>query len=653
VFIGCFFVTTPFEEHNMPVNSTFAVFYHRGSSTIFSCGKNSCGQLGTGDKETRVSFTQVSLPVKLVSFAAGHSHCLGVSDIGDLWGWGENNRGQLGLSGNPVVAATKIPHSQGGFVSVSAGEYFSLAMDNINRVWAFGYNNQGRLGLGDTTDRNVPALITTLPPIQSIACCFNSGHALDVTGKVWSFGYSNGQFGPNGSYGSTYPAPVCSSLNNITKIAAGYGHLLALDSSGVIWSSGKNDNGQLGRNKTSSYEITPMALQDLPEIADLWCGAYSSYIRDKDGHTFVFGRDEGGKSAIRPTENPELFNLDLHPGGAHLLIVDNFGYLRLLGTIPDCTSTEKAGFVPTEKVLPISRRNLVSIRSQIEDGKLEEVDETLLRKLLEEDFHSTFFNGQISWCGWDSSWKIVLAKQNTLKSERVKQTEALEILEAEIDDLQKTLQEKTQLASNTKISLENLSRELDTHSLLEKFFKPLSEIECTLVPPFKNRIKHTNFSVDKMTLTEVLAFLNIGDLQELSAWFKELEIDGEAMLLLSDHDFRACNINLATKLKFFYQLSLLKQGIFLDPTHNQECPVCKFRSPQDLELFWAEWQCPELRKLGLDPYLFVGFDKSDLSATEVAPKERAKIWKDIEEIQATHKQYVNSMSKGNQWCTQL
>jgi alpha-tubulin suppressor-like RCC1 family protein len=134
-------------------NQYHALVLDDSGEHFFCCGKNDCGQLGTGDKNDRALFTQVDLPEKFISLIAGYSnHSLGISKSdGSLWSWGSNSHGQLG-QGNQISQLnqpTKISGTH-SFVQISAGENFSLALDSMGQVWSFGDSSYGRLGLGNS-----------------------------------------------------------------------------------------------------------------------------------------------------------------------------------------------------------------------------------------------------------------------------------------------------------------------------------------------------------------------------------------------------------------------------------------------------------------------------------------------------------------------
>ena len=64
---------------------------------LFSCGYNTNGQLGLGDRTNRSSPVQVGSLLTWNKVAGGGFHTAATKTDGSLWAWGYNANGQLGL----------------------------------------------------------------------------------------------------------------------------------------------------------------------------------------------------------------------------------------------------------------------------------------------------------------------------------------------------------------------------------------------------------------------------------------------------------------------------------------------------------------------------------------------------------------------------
>jgi hypothetical protein len=155
-------------------------------------------------------------------------------------------------------------------------------------LWSFGYNGNGQLGLGDNTKRNTPCKIEGIPPI--------------------------------------------------VQVSSGYDHCLILDSHGGVLSFGHNGNGQLGHSGTTSKNI-PEMIPNLVDIVQIFAAGLSSIVKNESQQFFVFGLNasylpEKG-NILTPFEQEHWRGKIIFPGGTHMVILDEEGFLSFLGSYPD------------------------------------------------------------------------------------------------------------------------------------------------------------------------------------------------------------------------------------------------------------------------------------------------------------------------------
>jgi alpha-tubulin suppressor-like RCC1 family protein len=229
------------------------------SGSVFTWGTNAHGQLGHGDKNSRLRPTRISLEVPVSRLACGHSHVLAFTRDGVLLAWGSNTNGELALP--------------------------------------------------DLQPRLVPTLVSVLPPgsLVSLSCSyFNLG--ITKEGNVLKWGWT---FNPEtGIYVTPVPLPLDFGGRRVVQVACGGGHSLALMEGGrVVGAWGRNDFGQLGDGTTEERKGEAVLL-DLGEIqarrgkeegegkgkdeagsriVAIGCGNDSSYFITNQGELFVWG----------------------------------------------------------------------------------------------------------------------------------------------------------------------------------------------------------------------------------------------------------------------------------------------------------------------------------------------------------------------------
>lgn len=197
---------------------------------VFAWGSNVDGQLGTGDQTDWTTPVVAALPSgeKAREVAAGTSFSLAVTDSGNLYAWGTNTDGQLG-QGTTAIAREpkKIPFpASSKIVRAAAGTSHVLAVTDVGDVYAWGARDNGEVGNEKTEDQKKPVKInfpTNASAIVDVAGGDGFSLAIDEDGVVYSWGLNKaGQLG-NGKT-KTVSVPTKASLPetaDITQISAG------------------------------------------------------------------------------------------------------------------------------------------------------------------------------------------------------------------------------------------------------------------------------------------------------------------------------------------------------------------------------------------------------------------------------------------------
>lgn len=129
-----------------------------GSTSLFSFGIGTKGQLGLGKIENRYELTPVKTPpgVRIRSISAGGWHSGFVTaDTHECYLWGWNLNGQISMCGDNdsvfVVSPTKLvvlddlTGQEVKFIHVSLGARHSGVLDSNGNVYMFGWNKYGQI----------------------------------------------------------------------------------------------------------------------------------------------------------------------------------------------------------------------------------------------------------------------------------------------------------------------------------------------------------------------------------------------------------------------------------------------------------------------------------------------------------------------------
>lgn len=214
---------------------------------VMCWGKNTYGQLGTGDQDNS-NYPLYGPLYGASKISAGERHTCGISD-GKVYCWGANDVGQLG-DGSTVALSTSAVEvdSLNDIVDISAGTNFTCALKKNGDVYCWGRNYSGQLGAGFYSDyENVPHPVYNLSDVKSISVGLEVGCALTRVGGVKCWGdNSSGQLGAYAT-GGNLPSPldIQGAESNVTSIDVGTESVCAVIS-GALKCWGKATNGSLG-----------------------------------------------------------------------------------------------------------------------------------------------------------------------------------------------------------------------------------------------------------------------------------------------------------------------------------------------------------------------------------------------------------------------
>lgn len=256
----------------------------KNDGTVWTWGNNLHGNLGNGNFNDYPYPVQVKgldglgFLKNIISISAGLYRSFAVSKTGYIYAWGDNRDGALGI-GN--LAEKKIPTavvestgsgSLSGIIAVAAGYSHTMALTSIGEIWGWGddvYEQlNGRFDINNNHNESFTPVkiqglngIGYLTQVSKISAGVVHSVALKNDGSLWSWGGNyNGQIGNQTII--TMPTPVqvlgesgSGYLSNIKMISANGKFNLAVSHDGNVFSWGKNYYGQLGNGFKDDSDV--------------------------------------------------------------------------------------------------------------------------------------------------------------------------------------------------------------------------------------------------------------------------------------------------------------------------------------------------------------------------------------------------------------
>ncbi|XP_071448248.1 secretion-regulating guanine nucleotide exchange factor [Hetaerina americana] len=295
---------------------------------LFSCGRNSKGQLGRkecegkNDADPKLGLVSLEEEDRAIQIACGwdSSYCI-------TWGykllvWGRNTDGQLGIPKNEhptIVKPMKVPRL-GDLKQVAAGQRHALVLTKDGHVLACGNGSKGQLGILDHTRAPLKELehfreVPELSDIVQIACGLHFSAALDNKGRIWVWGDNHhGQLGIDPASLKNIHVPQCLNIsstfdpaltaNKVVKIYCGWTHMAARTSSRALIIWGRNNYGQLGCHESMRPEPwKPQLIDKLEGVRRMAVGAEHNVVLTESGSILSWGWNEHGNCGTGDDKN--------------------------------------------------------------------------------------------------------------------------------------------------------------------------------------------------------------------------------------------------------------------------------------------------------------------------------------------------------------
>lgn len=275
------------------------------NGTIWSWGGNGLGQLGNGSALTRSSPAQIGTLTNWTQAVATSNRSFFLNTSGETWGCGDNLVNEpsgapypgLGLSTGFIVPIPIQVGTLTTWADISAGQSHALLRKNDKSLWSSGINQYGQLGQGNTTAnfrlRQVGTLTNWSKLAASGGASFPDGSSFAIKddNTIWSWGMNtNGVLGLGDTTDRSSPVQIgtLSNWSSIKIASVAAGAINAIKTDGTLWAWGKNNEGQLGLNDTSSRS-SPVQVGTLTNWAYAFGANQNSYYVKTDNTLWASG----------------------------------------------------------------------------------------------------------------------------------------------------------------------------------------------------------------------------------------------------------------------------------------------------------------------------------------------------------------------------
>lgn len=247
--------------------------------------------IGTGSDAPR----QIDLATDWQTISVGDSHACATKTNGSLHCWGANVYGEVGVGDQDQRMTFTQVGTDTDWVHVSTGGYLSCAIKGGNRAYCWGFNTYYGVGDGTTMMRTSPTEIGSAIDWATISASGNFACGTSVTHDLYCWGDDSfGQLG-DGTKGlprTSTPTRV-GTASDWQSVSAGYSHTCALKTSGEILCWGNNAFGQLGRGDHIESP-TPLQVESQSDWLSIEANnGHTCGTRD-GGHAYCWGRNSLG-----------------------------------------------------------------------------------------------------------------------------------------------------------------------------------------------------------------------------------------------------------------------------------------------------------------------------------------------------------------------
>ena len=256
-------------------------------------------------RPTKLDISKFPGTINEISCGAEFSACIlqtdSANDSGSLYAWGVSNYGQAGEEAE--VRFPKLIHLKENVTRLSCGGDFAACISEKGRLYTWGRGNYGNLGHGTTDSHSKPLAVESLADQVILQVSCGAKHMLAVTSnfKLYSSGHGgHGRLGHGDTTGTSTPKLVESLTGeNILMTAAGDSHSAAVTTLGTLFTWGCGTYGRLGLGSESHiYLPSEVASLKGKRMYMAACGFRHSLALSVHGEVFAWGGGNYGVTGL-------------------------------------------------------------------------------------------------------------------------------------------------------------------------------------------------------------------------------------------------------------------------------------------------------------------------------------------------------------------
>ncbi|KAI4371923.1 hypothetical protein MLD38_010218 [Melastoma candidum] len=284
---------------------------------VFTWGEESGGRLGHGVERdySRPHLVEFLAVTNVESMACGEYHTCVISNLGDLFTWGDGTH-NAGILGHGTITSHWIPKRVTGVLeglqvlSIACGTWHTALTTSDGKLFTFGDGTFGVLGHGDRESVSQPKEVQLLSGLKTIRVACGLWHTAAIvevisqsggnvsSRKLFTWGEGGQHYLGHGNK-DTHLLPTCvSSLidYNFHQLACGHTLTVVLTTSGHVFTMGSSAYGQLG--SPNSNGKSPSLVQDKlvgEFVEEISCGAFHVAVLTSRSEVYTWGRGANGQ----------------------------------------------------------------------------------------------------------------------------------------------------------------------------------------------------------------------------------------------------------------------------------------------------------------------------------------------------------------------
>lgn len=252
---------------------------------------------------------------EIINIANGQNHTIFLTNVGELYGFGEGQRGQLGQGYHPkITKITKLKllsNINCKIIEISCGLEHTLLLSSNGEIYSFGINSKYQACQEDTSDIIFPRKVLS-PKCKQISCGNYFSIATTIKNKIIIWGTHDIPIFENNNNHHLYSKIFQTTKKeySIKKIKSGGYHILFLLNNGKLYSGGRFAFGQLGTIVQNNFSIRKIFINNNNSpshsfIIDMDCGEFHSACINNKNELFTWGAND--KYQLGTKDNKKRF----------------------------------------------------------------------------------------------------------------------------------------------------------------------------------------------------------------------------------------------------------------------------------------------------------------------------------------------------------